>query len=67
VALARLMLVKARLWILDEPLTALDQAALQLVQNLIGEHLCQGGMAMMTTHQPVMITGIVPKILPLTP
>jgi heme exporter protein A len=67
VALARLMLVKAKLWILDEPLTALDQAALQLVQNLIGEHLRQGGMALMTTHQPVTITGIVPKILALTP
>ncbi len=66
VALARLMLVKARLWILDEPLTALDQAALQLVQTLIEEHLRQGGMAMMTTHQPVMITGIAPKTLPLT-
>jgi heme exporter protein A len=61
------MLVKARLWILDEPLTALDQAALQLVQALIGEHLRQGGMALMTTHQPVTVAGIVPKILPLTP
>jgi heme exporter protein A len=67
VALARLMLAKAKLWILDEPLTALDQAALQLVQTLIGEHLRQGGMALMTTHQPVMITGIVPKTLQLTP
>jgi len=48
-------------------LTALDQAALQLVQTLIGEHLRQGGMAMLTTHQPVSIAGITPKILQLTP
>ena len=67
VALARLMLAKAKLWILDEPLTALDQAALQLVQTLIGEHLRQGGMAMLTTHQPVMITGIEPRTLSLRP
>ena len=67
VALARLMLARAKLWILDEPLTALDQAALQLVQTLIGEHLQRGGMALMTTHQPVMITGIVPKTLQLKP
>ncbi|MDD5241929.1 MAG: cytochrome c biogenesis heme-transporting ATPase CcmA [Sulfuricella sp.] len=66
VALSRLLLVKARLWILDEPLTALDQAALQLVQSLIGEHLRRGGMALLTTHQPVMIPGITPKILDLS-
>ncbi|PWB58422.1 MAG: heme ABC transporter ATP-binding protein CcmA [Nitrosomonadales bacterium] len=67
VALARMLLVKARLWILDEPLTALDQAALQLVQSLIGEHLQQGGMALLTTHQPVAIAGVEPRILKLTP
>jgi len=66
VALSRLLLAKARLWILDEPLTALDQAALKLVQSLLGEHLRQGGMALLTTHQPVMIPGIAPKILDLS-
>lgn len=66
VALARLLLARAKLWILDEPLTALDQAALKLVQSLIGEHLRQGGMALMTTHQPVMIADIAPKTLDLS-
>lgn len=66
VALSRLLLAKARLWILDEPLTALDQAALKLVQSLLGEHLRQGGMALLTTHQPVTIPGIAPKILDLS-
>ncbi|MHB1591009.1 MAG: heme ABC exporter ATP-binding protein CcmA, partial [Sulfuricella sp.] len=66
VALSRLLLSKARLWILDEPLTALDQVALKLVQSLLGEHLRQGGMALLTTHQPVMIPGIAPKILDLS-
>lgn len=67
VALARMLLVKARLWILDEPLTALDQAALQLVQSLIGEHLQRGGMALLTTHQPVVIPGVEPRFLQLAP
>lgn len=66
VALSRLLLAKARLWILDEPLTALDQAALKLVQSLLGEHLRQGGMALLTTHQSVTIPGITPKILDLS-
>ncbi|MHB9101161.1 MAG: cytochrome c biogenesis heme-transporting ATPase CcmA [Sulfuricella sp.] len=66
VALSRLLLARAKLWILDEPLTALDQAALKLVQSLIGEHLRQGGMALMTTHQPVMIADIAPKTLDLS-
>lgn len=63
VALARLLLSRAKLWILDEPLTALDQAALQLVQTLIGGHLRQGGMVLLTTHQPIAIEGIEPNVL----
>jgi heme exporter protein A len=67
VALARLFLRKARLWILDEPLTALDKAASNLVQSLIGEHLRQGGMALLTTHQPIAVDGVEPKLLHLSP
>ena len=54
VALARLCLAAARtLWILDEPFTALDAAALQLTQALIESHLETGGMVVLTTHQEV--------------
>lgn len=67
VALARLMLAKATLWVLDEPLTALDHAALQLVQELIGTHLQAGGMALLTTHQPLVLDGVTPKTLRLSP
>jgi heme exporter protein A len=65
VALARLMLARAKLWILDEPLTALDVAAAQVVQDLIGAHLRQGGMVMLTTHQPIVVEGFEPKLLKL--
>ena len=51
VALARLLLAGSVLWILDEPLTALDKAAVALMQSLMGEHLRNGGMIIYTTHQ----------------
>ncbi len=58
VALARLLVSDAPLWILDEPLTALDVGAVDLMQELIGEHLAQGGMVMFTTHQPLQVAGV---------
>jgi len=56
VALARLLAHQAKLWILDEPFTALDKAAVELLQQVIREHLDQGGMAFLTTHQEVKLT-----------
>ncbi len=56
VALARLVLSKARLWVLDEPFTALDVDAVALLQGLIAEHVDGGGMAVLTTHQEVPLT-----------
>jgi len=56
VALARLLAHQAKLWILDEPFTALDRAAVELLQQVIREHLEQGGMAFLTTHQEVELT-----------
>ena len=51
VALARLLLCKTRLWILDEPFTALDVTAIAVVQALLSQHLHNGGMIILTTHQ----------------
>lgn len=56
VALARLLLNRSPLWILDEPFIALDKAAVALLESLIQEHLKQGGMVMITTHQDVPLT-----------
>lgn len=55
-ALARLSLQDAQLWILDEPFTALDTDAVDWLLGRIGEHLAQGGMAILTTHQESGIT-----------
>jgi heme exporter protein A len=66
VALARLLVSDAPLWILDEPLTALDTGAVGLMQSLIGEHLSRGGMAIFTTHQPLRVTGVETRRLALS-
>ena len=57
VALSRLVFDRRPLWLLDEPFVALDTAAVELVAGLIGAHLQRGGLAVLTTHQPVEIVG----------
>ena len=56
VALARLVLSGAPLWILDEPFSALDLDAVDLLGGLIAEHVAAGGLAVLTTHQEVALT-----------
>ena len=53
VALARLALCAHRLWILDEPLAGLDARAAQALAARLDSHLAQGGLAVLTSHQPV--------------
>ena len=55
VALARLANERRPLWLLDEPFVALDTTAVECVAGLIGAHLQRGGLAVLTTHQPVEI------------
>ena len=55
VALARLVQERRPLWVLDEPFVALDVAAVDWLAQLISAHLQRGGLAVMTTHQPVDI------------
>lgn len=64
VALARLLVSDAKLWVLDEPLAALDVGAVALIQELIAEHLARQGMVIFTTHQPLLIDGM--ELLTLT-
>lgn len=49
-ALARLLLVPAPLWLLDEPYANLDLPGIELVNALIADHLAQGGAALVTSH-----------------
>jgi heme exporter protein A len=57
VLLARLVTRQARLWILDEPFTALDVKAVDMLSALIAEHAAGGGIAVLTSHQALPLAG----------
>lgn len=57
VLLARLLLRPADLWVLDEPFSALDKSGVDLLGSLIAAHLDGGGVAVLTSHQPVPVPG----------
>jgi heme exporter protein A len=50
-AMTRLLTSRARLWILDEVLTSLDDAAMNLSREFISDHLKKDGIAIVATHQ----------------
>ena len=54
-ALSRLALSKAPLWLLDEPVTALDAEARAAFVALVQRHLAAGGLAIIATHEPLAI------------
>ena len=53
IGLARLALVARALWILDEPLTALDADAIAVLGTLLDAHLDAGGLCIAASHQPL--------------
>ncbi|MCC7115857.1 MAG: cytochrome c biogenesis heme-transporting ATPase CcmA [Burkholderiales bacterium] len=55
IGLARLALVRRRLWILDEPVTALDAEGTALLAGMLDAHLAGGGMAVAATHAPLAV------------
>jgi len=52
VALARLLLSDAPLWLLDEPFTALDVAGCEWLEARVRDHVNAGGATVFTSHQP---------------
>jgi heme exporter protein A len=50
IGLARLMLDPAPIWILDEPLTALDDEGQALLARTLSRHVDRGGLALVATH-----------------
>ncbi|UGB39496.1 cytochrome c biogenesis heme-transporting ATPase CcmA [Frateuria soli] len=60
-ALARLLLLPAVLWLLDEPYANLDRAGIALVNRLLEAHIAQGGAALVTSHGAVSFHGGEPK------
>lgn len=54
-ALARLKLSGRALWLLDEPLAALDTDGKKFAAELIAAHCASGGIALAATHEPLGI------------
>jgi heme exporter protein A len=52
-ALARLLIADTGLWILDEPLTALDDYGRQLMRDMISTHAVRNGITVLATHDPL--------------
>jgi heme exporter protein A len=65
VSLARLLLVPAALWLLDEPYANLDQEGIDLVNRLLDAHARRGGAAVVTSHGAYAFTSGSPRRLPL--
>lgn len=57
VSLATAVVKNACLWLFDEPLTSLDAQGKRYFEELIKQHLTQGGMVVLSTHDLVQLTG----------
>lgn len=55
VALARLHLSRARIWILDEPFTAIDKLGVSQLEALIAQQSAKGGVVILTSHQDLTL------------
>ncbi len=62
VALARTLVARSRVWIMDEPFTNLDSGGRELVDAVLSEHLASGGSAIVATHQSIESTGDIQRI-----
>lgn len=58
IALARLLLSAADIWILDEPFTAIDVDGVALLESLIADHARAGGLVILTSHHQLQIDDI---------
>jgi heme exporter protein A len=52
-SIARLLTVRRPIWLLDEPISALDAAGQRLFAGLMSDHLARGGLIIAATHAPL--------------
>lgn len=58
VSLAKLLVIKAKLWVLDEPFTTLDVAGVKQLEVLLREHADAGGAVIVTTHHQLEVSDL---------
>jgi len=51
-SLARLLMKRASLWILDEPAAAMDVNGRKMIHTLMAQHVATGGCAIIASHTP---------------
>ncbi|MBV1915926.1 MAG: cytochrome c biogenesis heme-transporting ATPase CcmA [Pseudomonadales bacterium] len=56
VGLARIFISNEKIWILDEPFTAIDKKGVATLESTINQHAEQGGLVFITTHQSLNLT-----------
>jgi heme exporter protein A len=66
-ALARLVAVPVPLWLLDEPATALDADGASRLERVLGDHLADGGRAVLSSHGEVAGGGRVLDLMEFRP
>jgi heme exporter protein A len=57
VALARLLVASRPIWLLDEPMAALDVGSQAMLSQLMQGHLAAGGAILAATHGPLGLDG----------
>lgn len=62
-SLARLQLAPRSLWLLDEPVTALDDSGAATLGGALARHLAGGGIAVIATHQDLPLSAGVSRFL----
>jgi heme exporter protein A len=62
-ALARLCVTEAPLWLLDEPISALDQESQTRLEEVIAAHRAAGGRVVAATHIPIRMEAAAPLVL----
>ncbi|WP_416651218.1 cytochrome c biogenesis heme-transporting ATPase CcmA [Candidatus Pseudothioglobus sp. Uisw_086] len=58
IALSLLFISQSKLWLLDEPFTALDSDGIKIIENQIESHCANGGLCILTTHQDCNIKSL---------
>ena len=53
ISLIKASLSNAKVWVIDEPYSALDKDAIKILDSCIHEHLSNQGAVIMTNHEPI--------------
>lgn len=58
IALARLFIEPATLWVLDEPFSAIDKQGVAVLEGLLEDHVRRGGAALVVTHHDMRLLAV---------